>query len=67
MKIEELVRANLAQANYRIYLEKLKQKEVPPGEEDLHYLSCDVIDNNSRGINKDITAASSEAPPTLPQ
>ena len=67
MKIEELVRANLAQANYRIYLEKLKQKEVPPGEEDLHYLSCDVIDNNSRGINKDIIAASSEAPPTLPQ
>ena len=35
MKIEELVRADLAQDNYKTYLDKIKHKEISPGEEDL--------------------------------
>lgn len=62
IKAEDRVRANLAQANYRTYLENLKSKEIPQGEEDLHYLHLKAIDNSSRdGMGCNSESASLEA------
>ena len=65
MKTEELVRADLAQANYKTYLDKIKHKEISPGEEDLKYLNLDIIDNCSRDIEGSTDSASLEAPSNL--
>ena len=62
MKAEELVRADLAQANYKTYLSKLKHKEISPGEEDLQYLGLDIIDNGTRDMGGPNASASYEAP-----
>lgn len=47
--IEEKVRASLAEANYREYLEKGKKNTTPQGEEELQELTLSIIDNSSRG------------------
>ena len=65
MKTEELVRADLAQANYKTYLDKIKHKEISPGEEDLKYLNLDIIDNCSHDIEGSTDSASLEAPSNL--
>jgi hypothetical protein len=38
IKVEELVRDDFAQAQYRAYLANLRNREIPPGEEDSHCL-----------------------------
>lgn len=48
-RAEEKVRAALAEANYKCYLEQLKAKEAPQCEEDLGDLAMGIIDNASRG------------------
>ena len=50
-KAEELVRADLAQANYKIYLDKLSSKSYPQGEEDVLGLSLEPIDNRDRNLD----------------
>jgi hypothetical protein len=47
MKAEERVRANLAEANYRAHLERLKHKECIQ-EDDI--LDLSIIDNSQRNL-----------------
>ena len=53
IKAEELVRADIAQAQYRAYLASLRNREIPPGEEDAHCLGLERIDNSSRELEPD--------------
>jgi len=53
-KIEELARAELAQANYKLHLEKINKKTTPQGEEELQDLSMKAI-NNSLRLDKNST------------
>jgi hypothetical protein len=48
-RAEELVRAELAQANYNIYLSKINEKTTPRGEEDLVDFAMNPISNVERG------------------
>lgn len=48
-KAEEKVRAALAEANYKEYLEKLSKKTAPQGEEELEF-ALSVIDNSNREV-----------------
>ena len=47
-KAEEIVRADLAKANYNAYLDKINKKNAPQGEEDIKDLAMSPIDNSSR-------------------
>lgn len=47
-RADERVRADLAQANYIAYLEKLKAKTAPQGEGDLSDLAMEAISNKLR-------------------
>jgi len=47
-KAEEVARAKIAEANYKTYLEKLKQKTAPQSEEDESDLAMGVISNSNR-------------------
>jgi hypothetical protein len=49
-KAEERVRAALAEANYKEYLEKANRKTAPQGEEGLSELNLSIIDNSTRGV-----------------
>jgi hypothetical protein len=51
-RVEEIVRANLAEANYRQYLERVNEKTSPQGEEDISDLAMGVVTNNERGLTK---------------
>jgi DNA-binding FrmR family transcriptional regulator len=50
-RAEEAVRADLAKANYQVYLENLKKKIVPQGEDDLGDLTMEVISNANRNVD----------------
>lgn len=47
-KLEELARAVIVEANYKIYLESLKAKGAPQNDEDLEELAMEVISNQNR-------------------
>ena len=47
-KAEEIVRADLAKANYNAYLDKINKKNAPHLEEDIKDLAMSPIDNSSR-------------------
>lgn len=51
VRAEEIVRAKLADANYRNFLEKNLAKSAPQGEEDLADLTMEIIDNASRVLS----------------
>jgi hypothetical protein len=51
-RAEELVRADLSPANYNAYLEKLKSKTSPLGEEDLADLAMEAITNEIRDLRE---------------
>jgi hypothetical protein len=50
-RAEEAVRADLAKANYQVYLENLKRKTAPRGEDDLGDLTMEVISNANRNVD----------------
>lgn len=62
-RAEEKVRAALAEANYKEYLEKGKKNTTPPGEEELQELTLSIIDNSSRGAELDKGNISQQVPP----
>ena len=49
-KAEEKVRAALAEANYKEYLESVNKRTAPQGEEAIQEYSLNVIDNTARGF-----------------
>lgn len=49
-KIEELARASIAKANYKQFLEKLKEKDKPTEEELLEDMAMETISNLQRGF-----------------
>lgn len=49
-KAEERVRAALAEANYKEYLEKIKKRTAPQGEEELSEYNLGIIDNSTREV-----------------
>jgi hypothetical protein len=52
-RIEELARAAIAEANYRSYLDKLKEKTMPQDDCQIEDLAMEVISNEHRGIPVD--------------
>jgi len=52
-KAEELVRADLAQANYKEYLDMVNRKSAPQDDVALQGLAMEVIDNTCRDITGD--------------
>lgn len=52
-RAEEIVRAALAEANYKCYLERINKKDAPQGEEALAELAMEAIDNSCRVQNHD--------------
>jgi len=46
-KAEEIVRADLAKANYKVYLDRINKKNAPQEEEDIQDLAMSSIDNSS--------------------
>lgn len=52
-RVEELARATIAKAQYKVYLETLKQHTAPPTEDDLVDYSLGVISNQHRNIDTD--------------
>ena len=50
-KAEELVRADLARANYKIYIDKRSSENSPQGHEEIRDLSMEVFDNKARDID----------------
>lgn len=50
-RAEERVRAALAEANYREYLEKMNRKSAPQGEEEVQDYAMTVMDNSARGAD----------------
>ena len=49
-RAEEKVRAALAEANYKEYLDSVNKKTTPQGEEAIQEYSLNAIDNTSRGF-----------------
>jgi hypothetical protein len=49
-RAEEKVRAALAEANYKEYLESVNKRTAPQGEEAIQEYSLNVIDNTARGF-----------------
>lgn len=62
-RAKEKVRAALAEANYRKYLDSVNKKTVPQGEEELQEYTLEVIDNSARGTEDVITQMSPKVPP----
>lgn len=62
-RAEEKVRAALAEANYREYLDSVNKKTAPQGEEELQEYNLNVIDNSARGAEDVITQMSPKVPP----
>lgn len=52
-KAEEKLRAALAEANYKCYLERINAKDAPQREEDLANLAMETLDNACRGAWQD--------------
>lgn len=52
-RAEEMARAAIAEANYRAYLERQKNKNGPQNEEDRGDLSLEIISNQNRGLDSD--------------
>jgi hypothetical protein len=50
MKVEERVRANLAEANYRAHLENMKNRERVQDDD---VLDLTTIDNSQRNLNEE--------------
>ena len=50
-KAEELVRADLARANYKIYIDKRSSENSPQGHEEIRDLSMEFLDNKARDID----------------
>ena len=50
-RAEELARAAIAEAQYKIYLEKQKDKTAPQNSDELQDFSLGVISNNNRKVN----------------
>ena len=64
-KAEELVRANLAQANYKDYLDRINKKTAPQDNDAMQDLTMEAIDNTCRGISGDEnTVCSKNSKPT---
>jgi hypothetical protein len=51
-RAEELVRADLAQANYNAYIQKINAKSAPQGEDCLAELAMGAISNIERGLSE---------------
>jgi hypothetical protein len=49
-KAEERIRAALAEANYKEYLDKINKKTAPRGEEELSEFNLSIIDNSTREV-----------------
>lgn len=62
-RAEELVRAALAEANYREYLEKINKKTAPQGEEELQEYNLSIIDNSVRETEDSNTTVQTIVPP----
>jgi hypothetical protein len=52
-RIEELARVAIVEANYRSYLDKLKEKTMPQDDCQIEDLAMEVISNEHRGIPMD--------------
>jgi hypothetical protein len=64
-KTEELVRADLAQANYKEYIDRINKKTTPQDDDAMQDLAMEVIDNTCRDISRDeITDCSKNSKPT---
>lgn len=50
-RLEENARAAIAEANYRVFLEKQKERDKPCGDEFMDDLALGIIDNSGRGIS----------------
>jgi hypothetical protein len=60
-RVEELARVAIAEANYKQYLEKLKEKEKPREEDFLEDLVMETITNIQRGyVSKSFKGGGSE-------
>lgn len=60
-RIEEKAREAVAEANYRSYLDHLKAKDAPQGEEALDDLALGIIDNTHRGVGMQASCSNSAA------
>lgn len=49
-RVEELARAALAEANYKVFLEKQKERQEPLSENPMDDLTMEVFDNKGRGV-----------------
>lgn len=59
-KAEELARAALAETNYKIYLESLKEKSKPQNESETENLAVGVIANSQREVGNIFTRGCEE-------
>jgi hypothetical protein len=62
-RAEEKVRAALAEANYREYLDSVNKRTAPLGEEELQEYNLNMIDNSARGAKDVMTQMSPKVPP----
>jgi len=60
-KAEERVRAALAEANYKEYLDRINKKNAPRGEEELQEFSLSIIDNSTREVGLENSSPHNES------